>query len=661
MYHDLHRLGSGMVNHIDEHYAGNNKNGYGSSPESPIYTFVIQISLQYSIKRLFMNNILLYSKKAVLCSVVSAFVILVGNPAILHAYTPPIGIPDPGDTWGGGLHPIDTPVPAQPAGWPGSEVEHYYYIDNSKPNCTDSNNRYGFPAKPRCSFGNGTYPAGTYVEFHGNPTNTMQTTFQCTATEPCWIVGRNSDRPVFTNDGRVILTNSSYVFVDGLEFTDKHRDGVSVDDSGSGVSHHISIRNNYAHDYIYNSPGSIFSAGARDTGTVHDIVLYHNKCERNGQPNASEDTDLHCSTFGLRRNDQLNSEAYNLFWLANICNDNGGSGIQVNGWPGGQPHLHHIYLGKNIGSNNRQRMIGVKQSSHVIVSQNKYIPGQDCGSAGCSSESFGWALSPDYVWFIFNTAYEASDGWRSSDASGGSSADTRIYLIGNEIYNIKPNENMEAHNPTNAWRYGQGVDLKNGSAEVYVVDNTFYNVDGGVLSMRNDDNPTHIYGNIFYDIYPLDTFVSFQLNAAKNLNNSSDYNVFFDPDGNQRWRKGSTDYTDLSDWRTATGFDQHSRLIDPKFVNGPHYDFRLQPDSPAIDANNSPRDVYDLFQSLYGINIRVDFNGIPRPQGSGWDMGAFEYDEGQGGSTSGGGGAGGGGNQGTLQPPASFQLVPLAN
>jgi parallel beta-helix repeat protein len=52
---------------------------------------------------------------------------------------------------------------------------------------------------------------------------------------------------------------------------------------------------------------------------------------------------------------------------------------------------------------------------------------------------------------------------------------------------------------------------------------------------------------------------------------------------------------------------------DPKFVDPVAGNFALQPTSPAIDAGTTL------------IEIRDDFNGVPRPQGAAYDIGAYEY------------------------------------
>jgi len=52
---------------------------------------------------------------------------------------------------------------------------------------------------------------------------------------------------------------------------------------------------------------------------------------------------------------------------------------------------------------------------------------------------------------------------------------------------------------------------------------------------------------------------------------------------------------------------------DPKFVNASAGDFHLLPGSPAIDAG------------VALPNVTHDLDGIPRPQGEGYDIGAYEY------------------------------------
>jgi chitodextrinase len=54
----------------------------------------------------------------------------------------------------------------------------------------------------------------------------------------------------------------------------------------------------------------------------------------------------------------------------------------------------------------------------------------------------------------------------------------------------------------------------------------------------------------------------------------------------------------------------------PLFVNPAQYDFRLQAGSPAID------------EGLALPEVPTDRDGVPRPQGLGYDLGAYEYESG---------------------------------
>ncbi len=57
---------------------------------------------------------------------------------------------------------------------------------------------------------------------------------------------------------------------------------------------------------------------------------------------------------------------------------------------------------------------------------------------------------------------------------------------------------------------------------------------------------------------------------------------------------------------------------DPLLVDAENGDFHLQPNSPCIDSGMDPL--------LAGIRLWSDADGVVRPQGDGFDIGAFEYD-----------------------------------
>ncbi|MGB7540918.1 MAG: choice-of-anchor Q domain-containing protein, partial [Burkholderiales bacterium] len=65
----------------------------------------------------------------------------------------------------------------------------------------------------------------------------------------------------------------------------------------------------------------------------------------------------------------------------------------------------------------------------------------------------------------------------------------------------------------------------------------------------------------------------------------------------------------------APTWDTHSISADPRFVNPSAGDFRLRASSPAINRGSSS--VNDV--------VTTDFDGIARPQGGGYDIGAFEF------------------------------------
>ncbi len=71
----------------------------------------------------------------------------------------------------------------------------------------------------------------------------------------------------------------------------------------------------------------------------------------------------------------------------------------------------------------------------------------------------------------------------------------------------------------------------------------------------------------------------------------------------------------MSGRRNPAGFPYPHDLwqVDPMLVNPSGGDFHLQPNSPAIDAGQSLASVVE------------DFDGNPRPEGAGYDIGAYEF------------------------------------
>lgn len=121
------------------------------------------------------------------------------------------------------------------------------------------------------------------------------------------------------------------------------------------------------------------------------------------------------------------------------------------------------------------------------------------------------------------------------------------------------------------------------------VNNTFVDIEHHGVGLSGDyAHHAVIKNNIFYD-----TGTSYWF--PENSDSVGDYNLIFE----------SQD--------PPVGGAHDLLGIDPLFVDIGEDDFRLQRNSPAIDAGEPLPEV------------DVDYDGVSRPQGAGWDIGAFEY------------------------------------
>ncbi|MDH5202862.1 MAG: hypothetical protein OEW69_06360, partial [Nitrospirota bacterium] len=210
----------------------------------------------------------------------------------------------------------------------------------------------------------------------------------------------------------------------------------------------------------------------------------------------------------------------------------------------------------------------------------------------------------DVGWNEFNDAY-ASDTHggvifvsKASDASGKY---TRYIWIhdnyfhdGNMefIYTGDNTDISDIYIYNNIFQHGTcpnaGIFLAWHTRSVYVYNNTLYQIGASNAPMVGVTGATTAVfkNNIFYS-RPGQQFLSVETYQGATF--SSDSDLYYNPGG------------------SASG--------NPLFVNPQIYDFHLQSTSPAINAGTS----------AVSSVVTYDYEGIPRPQGLSYDVGAYEY------------------------------------
>ena len=124
-------------------------------------------------------------------------------------------------------------------------------------------------------------------------------------------------------------------------------------------------------------------------------------------------------------------------------------------------------------------------------------------------------------------------------------------------------------------------------------------------------NRKYIYNNILINHHSFRGSIS--IDAASITGFVSDYNILVnrlsDDDGNSNMT--------LSQWQSL-GYDLHSMIADPEsqiFVDYSNDNFHLLQNAQAVNAGTN----------LVLPTVFEDLDNVSRPQGSGFDIGAYEY------------------------------------
>jgi hypothetical protein len=441
----------------------------------------------------------------------------------------------------------------------------FYFVDEAKG--SDEKNDYGTPARPRRTIPN-LLPAGAvvtvrgkYTRVHSSP-NTLEA--QGTAAAPVFIIGGS-----FTRENEL---SGTYVVVE----RSASPGWVIRDTRAAGETHHVVVRNV---ELIGGGIGITTYLG----GDVHDIVVLRASIHDVGDMNEKVDIDSHCIAIG---------PSHHIWVLDSLFARCSGDGIQINGGQNG-PKLHHVYVGRNIATHNRQSGFWAKQSTFVVMSSNVVTdmrPGVG-GLGNCMGSQYG----ANGIVFINNRVSDCEYGigvWSYDDAEPGG-----VLMVGNVITDIhRTKTSGTAGDP---WAGGTAI-FTAGGRERVIVNNTIVDVDAAIQAPVSPGTLRAV-NNIIIGVKR--GAMAFEGDGTKPKVDVT--NTLYDA-APSIFSSGASATMDL---RALTA--GRNLLGAPRFLDPAAGDFRLQPGSPAIAAGAPLAALSDAYRAVHGVPLGLDLTGTP--------------------------------------------------